>query len=77
MTTMNCYSVDYFTNLASENTYDLENPIRDIIEYLNTIIETPPDVTETVPLRRVNRSFERGIRPVSYTHLTLPTILLV
>ena len=62
MTTMNCYSVDYFTNLASENIYDLENPIRDIIEYLNTIIETPPDVTETVPLRRVNRSFERGIR---------------
>lgn len=62
MTTMTCYSVDYFVKLASENIYSLDDSIRDRIHCLDNIIEVPPEIPETVPLRRVNRSFDRGIR---------------
>jgi hypothetical protein len=48
--------------LASEKLYSLDDTIRDRIQYLDTIIEVPPEITETVPLRRINRSFDRGIR---------------
>jgi len=59
---MICYSVDYFTTMSSENECILDNSTQEIIRYLDSIIEIPPDVTETVPLRRVNRSFDRGVR---------------
>ena len=62
MTAMICYSVDYFTTMSSENECILDNSTQEIIRYLDSIIEIPPDVTETVPLRRVNRSFDRGVR---------------
>ena len=62
MTTMTCYSVDYFVKLASENLYSLDDSIRDRIHCLDNLIEVPPEITETVPLRRVNRGFERGVR---------------
>jgi len=62
MATMNCYCVDYFIKLASQTEYVLDDSTQKVIQYLNNIIEIPPDLTDTVPLRRVNRSFDRSAR---------------
>ena len=36
-----------------------------------------PDATAVLEIERWNKKFGRWVNPVSYTHLTLPTILLV
>jgi hypothetical protein len=57
---MICFSHDHFKQLATHNNYELCESIWIVLQYLDNIIEEPPDMIDTIPLTRSNRSFDRN-----------------
>ena len=69
---MNDRQLEYFKRKLLIWKADLMSDSKDTIEGLQDSTRNIPDIAD-----RASEETDRALEPVSYTHLTLPTILLV